>query len=442
MTFRRGFRSRGWLIVVATVGVLGLILWMASGRLPTYQGKGVYHWMLQTQSSSLADNPGLAAIGTNAVPYLARALAAPQTQFDRHAWVRSRWAQRVLGSVPLGHRWTHPAAEVRQAAAYSLLTFQHDARPALPELLSALNDPSLEDGTRQLVLWVLGKLGPPDEALTAIIRAWEMASNASPGTRQSELRRDLLVNINRLAPRHPEQCLSILLAELNSGDAELQGVAAWGIGSLGHMANAAAPTLQHLIGSTNDYLRFAAAAAIGRVTNSLPAALPALRELAQGTNARCAAASAVTLWRWGEPPNASVGVLTNLLADKEVKGIAAGYLGVMGRDALPAVPALIGASQQDIGAWVDRYDRAKCALAAIQIDGINEIAAREVEAALAFKQNSWVRGAVARDLAQLGSEAARFIPALQRNLQDDDRSARHEASEALARIEGMFHAKP
>ena len=47
-----------------------------------------------------------------------------------------------------------------------------------------------------------------------------------------------------------------------------------------------------------------------------------------------------------------------------------------------------------------------------------------------------------RDLAQLGPEAARFIPALQRSLQDDDRSARHEASGALARIEGMFHAKP
>lgn len=441
MTFCGGFRSRRWLIVVATVGFVGLILWRASGRLPTYQGKDVYDWMLKTQSSSLADNPGLTAIGTNAVPYLARALAAPQTHFDRHAWVRSRWMQRLLGSA-LGYRWSHPAAEVRRAAARSLLTFQHDARPALPVLLSALTDPALDDGTRQEVLFVLGELGPPDEALTAIIRAWVTTSHSAPQSMQSVLRHDLLININRLAPRHPEQCLSVLLTELNSGDAELQGVAIWGLGSLEHTAAAAAPTLEHLIGSTNDYLRFAAAAAIGRVTDSLPAALPALQELTHGTNARCAAAAALTLWRWGEFPDNSLGVLTNLLTDKEAKGIAAGYLGSMRRDALPAVPALIAASQQDIGAWVDRYDRAKCALAVIQIAGTNEIAVKEVEAALAFQKNSWVRGAVARDLAQLGPEAAWFIPALQRNMQDDDRSARHEASKALARIQGVSQARP
>ena len=42
---------------------------------PSYQGKSVYKWMFASQSSALEDNPGLSAIGSNAVPYLARALA-------------------------------------------------------------------------------------------------------------------------------------------------------------------------------------------------------------------------------------------------------------------------------------------------------------------------------------------------------------------------------
>jgi len=176
------------------------------------------------------------------------------------------------------------------------------------------------------------------------------------------------------------------------------------------------------------------------VTNGVPSVLPKLHEMVHGTNARCAAAAAMTLWLWQGPPGESVGVLTNMLTRKESKGIAAGYLGGMSHDALEAVPALLAASQQDIGAWVDRYDRAQCALAAIRIAGTNQIAVNELEAALAFQKNSWVRGAVARDLAQLGPEAVVFIPALRRNLDDKDLEARHSASDALARIESQNRA--
>ena len=220
------------LVIVALIGMAG---WWARSGVPTYQGKDVYYWMFKTQSSSLDDNPGLAAIGTNAVPYLVKALATSPTQFDRHAWLRSQRGQRLFGKMP-GFTWTISAKEVRRAAAISLLDFKHEARPALPELLSALTDSTLDESTRQTVLWVLGEIGPPDEAAPSLIQAWTMISNSTPQSMRSVLRHDLVLYIGRMADRHPVECLPILMSELNSGEPELQEASVWGVNSLGRAA--------------------------------------------------------------------------------------------------------------------------------------------------------------------------------------------------------------
>jgi predicted membrane-bound dolichyl-phosphate-mannose-protein mannosyltransferase len=52
-----------------------LLLFSFSERVPSHQGKDVYQWMLEQNSSALESNPGLMAIGSNAVPFW-RALCA------------------------------------------------------------------------------------------------------------------------------------------------------------------------------------------------------------------------------------------------------------------------------------------------------------------------------------------------------------------------------
>jgi hypothetical protein len=115
----------GFGAVAAFVGAFMLL----SPRVPSHQGKSVYDWMLETRSSALEENPGLSAIGSNAVPYLARALEMRNTPFDRFAFVRHPRMQIAARKLGLGLRWTSPSKKVRGQASYSLLAFSFAARP-------------------------------------------------------------------------------------------------------------------------------------------------------------------------------------------------------------------------------------------------------------------------------------------------------------------------
>ena len=433
---------RSWMIALLVGAALVMFVvgvWRATGPgTPRYSGQDVYYWMFQTRSSSLDDNAGLKAIGSNAVPHLTRALAIRSTIFDRLAWVRKPPVQRSLSHLPVGFTWTRDTQTVRRQAAFSLLTFEAEARSALPELHAALADPTLENGTRQMVVSTLLEIGLSGESVPHLLAAWPLTTNDT----SSAARHDLVLALSRVAQHAPDGCLPIFLAELEAPDENLRLAAAWGASSLGSKAHAATPALLRLLASTNGYSQFTAIVALGKVTSALPEVLPQLRELAHGSDDRTAAGAALTLWRWGEPVGETVATLTGLLSKKGGKGLAAEYLGVIGRDAASAVPALIEASQKDIGAWVDRYDRARCAIAVLQIAGRNEVANKELEAALSFSGNSWVRGAVARDLGRQGRLAEPLLPALRQNLRDTDIGARNAAAAAIESIEQAWRKVP
>src|SRR5687768_7705356 len=276
---------------------------------PDHAGKDVYYWMFQTSSSDLKENPGLSALGTNAVPSLATALRVRRTEFDRYTWLQSFFVQKAITNfAPFG--WTHPASTVQRAAARSLLAYGYDAKLALDALHEALVDPDLDTEARRDVINALGELGPPPASLPHFVEAWHQATN------DSSLRRDLVLKMSYIATFSPELSLPIFLAELNSGNQELRNVAIWGAGALGPVAHGGVAAAESMIHSTNAYSQFAAAVALGRITNRMPALLPRLRELASGTNGQAAASAALTLFRWGEPGEKSVAVLTDLLTNK------------------------------------------------------------------------------------------------------------------------------
>src|SRR4051812_38084578 len=163
-------------IMALIVGVTGIAAWLViSQRLPTYQGKDVYEWMFESHSSALESNPGLLAIGSNAVPYIAEALALERTHYDRYKFVRSPGFQRTARRMHLGFMWTKPASEVQNAAAWALLAFGFEAKHALPQIhLDLLRT---NNSHRQHMVNCLSEMGCPPECIPWLVQAWPLVTN-------------------------------------------------------------------------------------------------------------------------------------------------------------------------------------------------------------------------------------------------------------------------
>ena len=419
--------NRLWALAALSAVALIAAMFARETSVPKHQGKTVYDWMLETRSSSLEDNKGLGAIGTNAVPYLARALAMRKTPYDRFAFLRHSRVQNVVTNLAFGLRWTKPSAEVRRAAARSLLGFGFEAKPALSQLHAELVSPDAPD--RQTVVHCLLELVPPPESIPFLLRAWSLATNEV-----WVVRHDLLHALGRAGTNAAALAMPIAVTALDDPESDVRSIAANALERWQQPAPDAVPKLIVLLSSTNSSLAAAAAGALGRVTSRADGAIPALRRLLASTNDYTRAVAAMTLWRFGGDANEAQVVLEPLLGSKTAKGMAARYLGSMGSVAHGSVPALLRASHEDIGAWVDIYDRAHCARAVLLIQSESPEAITVLEEALAFQKNPWIRATMANEVGNLGQLALPLIPALRRALQDPDRAVRHEAAEALAKL--------
>jgi len=197
----------------------------------------------------------------------------------------------------------------------------------------------------------------------------------------------------------------------------------------------AVPKIFVMLSSTNISLATAAADALGVLTNRMDDAIPLLRQLLANTNEYTQVVAATTLWRLGGDAEETRRILESLLSSKQAKGAAARSLAKLGPAARASVPALLKASHEEIGAWVDMYDRALCAEAALRITGDSTEAINVLEQALAYHANSWIQATVAEDIAKLERLARPLIPALRRALQDPNRDVRHATAEALAKLD-------
>jgi HEAT repeat protein len=418
--------KRLWLsILVFVIAAFALTLWLVrSTSIPVYQGKDVYQWMLETKSSALESNPGLMGIGTNAVPFLAKALVSGPTRYDRYRWVRTAWFQRLARSLRLGATWTKPASELQRWAGFSLLAFGFEARPALPELHQALVESNNWD--RQQIVHCLSEMGCPPESLPWIVKAWHVATNDATSSQDS-----LLFLLGVGGTNAARVGMPLVIDSLQSRQWDIRGRAAEVLARWAQPAPEAIPRLLVLLNSTNDRARVSAASALGRITNRCDEALPNVRELLSSTNDYARAVGAVTLWRLGRDADESRRLLEGLLKSHGAKGVAAGYLGEMGTLARASVPALLEALHESAGRWVEGYDRAQCARAILRIQGDTPEATAALEEAITIEQNYWVRTTMCGQIAQLGPLARPLLPALRKAATDTNRNVRYEAAKAL-----------
>lgn len=422
-------RRRFWIPLAAVAAVCILVASRTS--LPEYQGKTVYDWMFESRSSDLDSNPGLKAIGSKAVPYLAHALAMRNTPYDRYRWVRHPVAQHLLAKAGFGLRWTKPSREIRHAATWSLLEFDFEAAPALPELYSELLNPNAAD--RQMVIACIRSAARPEEFVPRLVQAWPLCTNEA-----SNVRHDLLYTLATAGSNAAASALPVAIQALDDPRSTIRVAAAYALNRWGAPAPEAIPKLVSFISGTNVQLAVASAAALGRITNRADDAIPLIRELStRSTNDYGRAIAAVTVWRLGGNAEEARQQLESLLASKTGRGAAAKFLAEMGGAARPSIPALLRASHVDLEAWVDMYDRAQCAKAVLQITGQSAEAVGVLEEVLAHSKNGWIRGTVADELGRMGPLALPLIPALRRTLKDPVREVRHEAGEALTRLKAL-----
>jgi HEAT repeat protein len=412
-------------MVCAIAGAL--LLFIFSERVPRHQGKDVYQWMLQQNSSALESNPGLMAIGSNAVPFLARALRTDKTMYDRYAWVQKPWFQQFVKRWNLSFTWRHSAETVRRYAAWSLLAFGFESKPALPELHAELLRTT--NTHRQTIVHCLSEIGPTVESIPWLVKAFPLT------TKETVVRHDLIHALGRGGTNAARLAMPLVISSLRDPHYDVRSVAAQALAQWRQPAPEAIPPLLSLLNGTNESAAMSAAMALGTITNHCDEATAGLQRLARSTNDFIRAVAAITAWRLGGDAEQARQTLEGLLASRKGRGAAADWLGELGAAAKPSVPALLSASQATLGAWVEMYDRAQCAKAVLRIQGESVEAYRVLEEAITSEKNSWIRGTVASEIGKLGAPARPLIPALRKALNDPDREVRHEAGVALERLE-------
>jgi len=171
----------------AVLAILALLGWLAfHSSEPSYQGKSLSAWLDQAWQNQEGtyeffsdihlDTPSARAIramGKDALPSLLRM-----------AHTRDTPLRRALGELSEHHPWLgfHPQnlKKIHDKTAYGFLVLGPEAKTALPELISMLEDPAPE--VRMIASFAIGKIGPD---CTPAIPALQRLTTNSPAANPS-----------------------------------------------------------------------------------------------------------------------------------------------------------------------------------------------------------------------------------------------------------------
>lgn len=172
--------------ITAVLVALAFLAWLTfHSSEPSYHGKSLSAWLDQAcqnqegafefRSDIHLDTPSARAIramGKDALPTLLRM-----------AHTRDTLLRRALGDLSEHHPWLGPhpqnLKEIQEKAAYGFLVLGPEAKTALPELISMLDDPAPE--VRTIASFAIGKIGPDGApAIPALQRLTTNSPTANP----------------------------------------------------------------------------------------------------------------------------------------------------------------------------------------------------------------------------------------------------------------------
>ena len=186
---------------------------------PTYERRSVTDWMMRMEPGSPTLNEGLSVIGTNAIPYLIKALATKESFHNKclRLYLGRILPDALTQRLSFGSTWS-AVGRIRACAATALAAFRGRAEPARAALYAVLEDehPAVRDSAfRALDNLVLSK-----DSIPVLVNLWQ---------RQRIARLSIIDRLGRLPALDPPTLTPILVQGLD-GDAELIHRAAWWLG--------------------------------------------------------------------------------------------------------------------------------------------------------------------------------------------------------------------
>jgi len=378
------------LILLAGIGLCGVLCFLVSRSLSrgsVYQGKTVRTWLVQlstapTPQARAEAEAAFKALGTNAVPELARLVRADDARWRSLIWSHTGHLPRQLRALLLRQAGTPNAYLVRPAAARVLAALGPGAASAEPDLVQALQDKV--NGTYWEAGTALGRIGQPSVA--------------------------------------------DLTRALQDRDTLVRCAAAHGLGEAGPAAAPAVPALLQLLKHGNPNEQQGAAQSLARI--GAPAVSPLLDLLLQDEGAIAQAAAGALLRyysRTGPHPRAIENLPPDDTASARQQAMAR-----LGTSSLPdelVVKLLAGAAADDPAPGVR--------VAALQALAQGNRSARLALPALVAcvrDDSPAIRQWTARALGTITPPCKPAVGGLARLEQDQDESVRAAAKAALASL--------
>lgn len=259
-------KRRYWFLAVAVLGgAAALAIHLA--REPQYHGKSLSYWFAALDGTySLEHEQAVKQIGKDCLPLVARCIHAKDPLLKRGVI--------SLLSCQSFFKFNLSTAEQKRArAATAILILGETARPLLPQLEKALNDPD----TARPAARALMAIGP--EGFASITNA---ARHPDREVRMAVvLSSDVLVrsgNAERQAMFVP-----VLIDLLKDPERDVRAMAASALGQLGATPSLAVPALISALSDQQLFPRYSAAAALGSFGLAATNAVPALAACATRT---------------------------------------------------------------------------------------------------------------------------------------------------------------
>ena len=297
---------------------------------PVYEGKTVREWALQSVASGPQREAEAAvafhALGSNAVPALAKLLGASDSILRRAIWAHAAQFPKPLQRFISRNIGAPQAALLQRAAARALGVIGPEAAAAVPALSRTIR--AKEADVRYEAGLALGRIGGAGaDQLAATLTAKDPNVRYPAVVGLGEARADLNLAV-----------LALLQALGDPHD----GVRIAAGGSLSKLGTNVLPLVIRELESGTPARRRAAARAVGIVRTDRASALPGLLKMARDPDSACRLAGIEALGGQGLPNDRMIEAFSNALTDSvpEVRLAAVFALVQLRGRAAPAVPNL------------------------------------------------------------------------------------------------------
>jgi len=441
----QGRQKKAVLVLSGIVAVVWLLSTLSRGREPMYQGKTVRRWIEELPpghpfflgTGINRDTPAkqaLRSIGTDAVPYLARAMNRRDSimvDLSLKLWYRWPWLQRHLTRpvprIELRREAaralqeivsTHPKASfgnivsalartmrdpdsnlwMTAMATVGMIAVREHNQEACRALIAALDSP--DDGVRSHAAW---KLSDGDQTLSVALPALRRRLS----DRSDAVRINAALAVYRIG-HQTNEAVAVLISALAAKTPTDRGNAAFQLSLIGPAAKAAIPALEQTVKDPDLYVQNQATAALNKIH--------------PGRHKE-------------EKPNWQALVEQLKSPDQNTRCSAAFGLKEIAAEALPAIPALVEALRTRsvdnlwaVGQALWTIDPQQAAVIVPAMD--NHLA----------DPNAANRHMAALVLAKIGSEARQTLPTLHSGMTDSSLWVRQYCAYAWLRVGGQGEA--